>query len=145
MPVTVRDEALDHFLIREWRDDGPHQLGDESGRLCVTAGAIAERNLKRALTTEDVPAPQAAVYSTIEDLARVICSAHHGRRAAIIDAHLKRRVIRSVLENAETDAPESTFERFVARRMSLFGASSSSRSRNLSALNGRSHGSRSVL
>jgi len=113
--VVVRDERLDEFLGRRWAEEAPHELGDRSGRLCVTAGSIAERNLKRSLVSEGVPASQAAQYSSIEDIARAVLSAHHGSRATLLDPSLRQRAIVEILSEASCEVPETTLERFVER------------------------------
>ena len=113
--VVVRGERLDQFLLRQWESGVPHGLGERSGRLCVTAGSIAERNLKRSLVSEGVPASQAASYSSIEDIARAVLSAHHGSRAAVLDPSLRRRAIVEIVSEAACEKPETPLERFVDR------------------------------
>ena len=113
--VVVRGERLDEFLSRRWEAGAPHKLGERSGRLCVTAGSIAERNLKRSLVSKGVPASQAAAYSSIEDIARAVLSAHHGSRATLVDPSLRRRAIVEIISEASCETPETALERFVER------------------------------
>lgn len=113
--VVVRGERLDGFLSRRWEEGAPHELGERSGRLCVTAGSIAERNLKRSLVSEGVPASQATAYSSIEDIARAVLSAYHGSRATLVDPSLRQRAIVEIVSGASCEVPETALERFVDR------------------------------
>ena len=113
--VVVRCERLDRFLIRRWEAGTPHELGDQSGRLCVTAGSIAERNVKRSLVAAGVPASPAAEYTSIEEIARAVLSAHHGSRAALVDGSLRQRTIVDIVSAATCEDPETELERFVSR------------------------------
>ncbi|WP_143420423.1 PD-(D/E)XK nuclease family protein [Halorubrum vacuolatum] len=81
----------------------------------MTAGSIAERNLKRSLVAAGVPASQAAGYSSIEEIARTVLSAHHGSRAALVDGALRQRAIVEIVSAATCEDPETELERFVSR------------------------------
>lgn len=101
MCAVVREESLDDFLVRQWNESSPHDLCEPLYRFCLLSGDIVERNLKRTVTQQGVPASQVARYGTIEDIASGILREHHGRPPTIIDGKLRQRAIRKVIEDAK--------------------------------------------
>lgn len=104
MCAFVREEPLDDHLVRKWNEEAPHELGEESGRLCLLSGNIAERNLKRTVTERGVPASQAAAYGTVDDVAEGLLATRHGRPPTIVDGRLRRRALETLFESVESAA-----------------------------------------
>lgn len=102
MCAFVREEPLDDHLVRTWNEEAPHELGEESGRLCLLSGNIAERNLKQAVTEREVPASQAATYGTVDDISEALLATRHGRPPTIVDGRLRRRALETLFERVET-------------------------------------------
>ncbi|WP_331232216.1 PD-(D/E)XK nuclease family protein [Natronorarus salvus] len=99
MGVFVEQGSLESFLIDRWNKSSPHELGDTANGLCLLEGRIARQNLIRTLVSDSVPPEQAATYSSIEDLAKVLVRERYGQ-ASILNRHIHVRLLGEVIESA---------------------------------------------